>query len=79
MAARTRWRDLSERNRRLIVTASAVDGILKVAAVLDLLHRPAEQIRGSKRGWATAVVLVNSIGVVPIAYFLFGRRTPNSD
>ncbi|MEU7141640.1 PLD nuclease N-terminal domain-containing protein [Nocardia sp. NPDC046473] len=79
MSARKRWSDLSERNRTLIVTASVVDGILKIAAVLDLRRRPAEQIRGSKRAWATAIVLVNSIGAVPIAYFVFGRRAPNSD
>lgn len=72
--ARRRWRDLSERSRRLIVVAGVLEGILKIAALVDLKRRPAEEIRGSKRAWASAVVLVNSLGAVPVAYFLLGRR-----
>ncbi len=72
--ARRRWRDLSERSRRLIVVAGVLEGILKIAALVDLKRRPAAEIRGSKRAWASAVVLVNSLGAVPVAYFLLGRR-----
>ncbi|TFV90587.1 PLD nuclease N-terminal domain-containing protein [Blastococcus sp. CT_GayMR16] len=72
-----RWRDLSERNRRLIVLGSVVEGLLKIAALADLRRRPAVQIRGSKWVWATVVVLVNSVGGAPLAYFLFGRRQPD--
>ena len=52
----------------------SVEGALKVAALVDLVRRPAEQVRGSKRAWAAAIVVVNSGGVVPLAYFLRGRR-----
>lgn len=69
-----RWSDLSDRERRWILVSSVFEGIVKIAALVDIKRRPAEQIRGSKRVWATAVVLVNSVGIVPIAYFVLGRR-----
>jgi hypothetical protein len=47
---------------------------LKVAALIDLAQRPREAVRGSKTGWAAALTLVNSGGVVPIDYLLRGRR-----
>ena len=76
MAARKQWSDLSERNRRLLIAAAAAEGILKVAALIDLKRRPATQIRGPKWLWATAVTVISSAGVLPISYFVFGRRQP---
>ena len=76
--ARRRWSDLSERNRRLIVLGGVVDAILRIAALLDLRRRPAEEVRGSKRAWEVAVAVVSSAGVLPVAYFLLGRRRPPS-
>jgi hypothetical protein len=73
MAAR-KWNDLSQRRRRLIIGAAVAEGILKTAALIDIKRRPASQIRGSKRVWAAAVVVVNSFGGAPLAYFIFGRR-----
>jgi hypothetical protein len=70
-----RWSDLSERTRKLIIWAAAFEGVLKLLALIDLKRRPASEIRGSKAKWATAVVLVNSIGAVPIIYFVRGRRS----
>jgi hypothetical protein len=69
-----RWSDLSERNRRLIIAAAIVEFILKTAVVFDIRRRPASQIRGSKRIWIAAAVLVNSAGIGPLSYFAFGRR-----
>jgi Phospholipase_D-nuclease N-terminal len=69
-----RWSDLSERNRRLVVVGAVLEGALKIAALIDLKRRPATEIRGRKWIWATVVTLVNSVGVVPLAYLLFGRR-----
>jgi hypothetical protein len=65
-----RWSDLSERDRRLIIVAGAFESALKI--------RPSEEINGPKWAWATAITVVNSVGAVPAAYFLLGRRrTPS--
>ena len=69
-----RWRDLSAGARRLIVVGGMVEGALKVAALADLARRPSSEIRGAKARWATAIILVNSGGIVPIVYFVRGRR-----
>ena len=74
MAARKQWSDLSGPTRRLLITAAVVEGILKVAALIDLKGRPASQIRGPKRMWASVVAVAGSAGVVPISYFVFGRQ-----
>ncbi|MBB2948194.1 hypothetical protein FB565_007977 [Actinoplanes lutulentus] len=67
-----RWSDLSASQRRTIVVVGLVETALKTAMAVDLKRRPAEQVRGPKWVWATAT-LVNSAGVIPVAYFLFGR------
>jgi hypothetical protein len=72
-----RWSDLSDRNRKLIIAAAATEAVLKTAVLIDMRHRPASEIRGSKRMWIVAAVLVNSAGIGPISYFVFGRRSPS--
>lgn len=69
-----RWSDLSGRSRRLIIAAAVAEAILKTATLIDLKRRPASQIRGSKRMWIVVAVLVNSAGLGPLSYFVFGRR-----
>jgi hypothetical protein len=69
-----RWSDLSERNRKLIIAAAVTDVTLRLAALIDIKRRPADQIRGRKRLWAAVVAVVNSAGIIPISYFVFGRR-----
>jgi hypothetical protein len=76
MAASKQWNDLSERNRRLLIAAAVADGTLRIAALIDIKRRPASQIRGRKWIWATAVAIVSSAGILPISYFVFGRRRP---
>ena len=70
-----RWSDLSDRSRRLIIAAAMAEAILKTAVLIDLKRRPADQIRGSKRMWVVAAVLVNSAGLGPLSYFVFGRQS----
>ena len=78
MAARQQWSDLDERTRKLIISVAVVEGILKLAALIDIKRRPASQIRGPKWLWASVVAIVSSAGVLPISYFIFGRRQDQS-
>ena len=76
MTASKRWSELSPRTRRLIIGAAVAEGLLKLAALIDLKRRPASQVRGPRWVWATLVAIVSSCGLIPISYFLFGRRRP---
>jgi hypothetical protein len=78
MVARRQWSDLSERTRRLLTITAVAEGILKLAALIDLKRRPASQVRGPKWLWVTVLAIVSSAGVVPISYFIFGRRQPRT-
>jgi hypothetical protein len=72
-AAKRRWNDLSSGQRGLLVAAASVEGLLKIAMLLDLRHRPASAVRGPKWAWASTA-FVGSAGLAQIAYFLLGRR-----
>jgi hypothetical protein len=74
VAGRRRWSDLTPRQQRLILVGVAYEGILKIAALVDIKRRSADQVRGPRWLWATAVFLVNSVGAVPLAYFRYGRK-----
>jgi hypothetical protein len=70
--------DFSERTRKLLIAGAVGEGILKVVALIDIKRRPASQIRGPKWVWAAVMVLVGSAGILPISYFLLGRKqTPS--
>lgn len=71
-----RWSDLSPRAQRLVLIGAAVEGALKVAALVDLSRRARDEVRGSKVWWAAAIILINSGGAAPITYFAYGRKTP---
>ncbi|HJU01848.1 MAG TPA: hypothetical protein VJ966_11655 [Actinomycetes bacterium] len=77
MVAPRRWSDLSEGSRRLLAIAGVAEGILKLAALVDLKRRPADQVRGPKWLWATLLAVVGSAGILPVSYFIFGRRRPS--
>ncbi len=70
----TRWSDLSPRTRWILTAAAVAEAGLKAAVLIDLRRRPASQVRGSKRLWASSMI-VNSAGLIPLAYFVFGRRS----
>ncbi len=75
LVTKTKWRDLSPRARKLIVAGAVVEGVLKAAALSDVVRRPADQVRGSKWRWVAALIVINSGGLAPIVYFRKGRRT----
>jgi hypothetical protein len=72
-----RWQDMTGRQRQLLVVVGLVETALKVAMLLDLRRRTDTQVRGSRRLWALSA-LTNSAGIIPLAYFLVGRR-PDGD
>lgn len=57
----------------MIVAGAAVELALKVVMLADLRRRTADEVRGSKWLWAGSA-LVNSRGLIPVAYFVVGRR-----
>ena len=69
------WEQLNPRTQRTITMIATVEGMSKAVALIDLARRPASHFRGSKAAWATAITLINSAGLVSIAYFLRGRTT----
>jgi hypothetical protein len=66
-----RWADLSDGQRWLLIGAATAEAALKIAALVDMQRRPADQIRGPKAFWRAAMV-VNLIG--PLSYFIVGRK-----
>ncbi|OQA21664.1 MAG: Negative regulatory protein YxlE [Chloroflexi bacterium ADurb.Bin360] len=56
----------------LLVPVVLIEIGLLIFALLDLIKRPQEELRGSKTMWLFIVVLVNIIG--PIIYFTLGRK-----
>lgn len=74
MGGRGRWGELGSGRRRLLVVMGVAEGILKILALVDLKRRPASQVRGRKWIWATVITTVSSAGLVPLSYFVLGRR-----
>jgi NADH:ubiquinone oxidoreductase subunit B-like Fe-S oxidoreductase len=73
-----RWSDLSPRTRKVIIVAGTAEAALKAAAAIDLKRRPADQVRGPKWAWF-AGLLINSAGLIPLSYFVYGRRRDTAD
>lgn len=69
------WHDLDPSTRRWIRIVGSVEASLKATALIDLARRPPEEVRGSKTRWALALIFVNSAGILPVVYFLRGRRS----
>jgi len=70
----SRWRDLSPARRRAVMSVAAVDLGLRTWALVDLRRRPAQNVKGPKAAWAAGLVVVSSAGILPLAYFILGRR-----
>lgn len=68
------WSELSPLARAGIVTLAVLDTGMKVWALADLVPRPQDQVKGSKTGWAIALAIVNSVGVLPAAYLVWARQ-----
>ncbi|TWG90439.1 hypothetical protein L615_009000000010 [Nocardioides sp. J9] len=71
----TRWNELDPSTRKAIMVAGAVDGVLRTLALRDLKRRTPAQVRGSRKAWGVALSLVSSGGILPVVYFVKGRRS----
>jgi hypothetical protein len=74
MANKKRWSDLTGRQRAVILVAASVELALTSTALVDIIRRPAAQVRGPKALWVVGFV-IQPVG--PIAYLVRGRRPPN--
>jgi len=69
-----KWKELSRTKRAAILVGGAVDLTLRAAAIVDVARRPKSQVRGPKQVWIAALSTVNSAGLLPVGYFLVGRK-----
>jgi hypothetical protein len=65
------WDDLTPAQRTAIVALGALEAILTVVAVRDLVRRPRALVRGPKPLWLVGCA-VQPVG--PMAYLVAGRR-----
>lgn len=65
------WSDLSDGQKIGVIVGAVLQFGLLAAALWDLAHRSADEVRGDRRIWA-GVVFINWIG--PLAYFTVGRK-----
>lgn len=57
---------------RVLGPVIALQLILMVVAIIDLVRREPERVRGPKWAWALIVVVAGFVG--PIVYFIAGRK-----
>ncbi len=69
--AKRSWQDLSQAQQVAVVVGGVVELVLTTVALVDLVRRPSERVRGPKLLWAAGCI-VQPVG--PIAYLLWGRR-----
>lgn len=72
--AKKRWKDLSAKAKTMVVVVTAVDAGLRAWALRDLSSRDAGQINGPKWLWGSALSVLGTSGVVPVAYLIAGRK-----
>ncbi|MGC3994838.1 MAG: DUF5652 family protein [Propionicimonas sp.] len=61
--------------RGAVIAVAVVDVGLRAWALVDLVKRPQAGVNGPRAAWAVALAVVNSAGVLPAAYLLWGRRS----
>lgn len=56
----------------MIAPLLVIQAILIIVALVDLIRRDPEQVKGSKWIWAPVILIISILG--PITYFVAGRR-----
>jgi hypothetical protein len=62
----------------MIIAGGVIDLSLRLVAMIDLIRRPRAGIRGPKALWVSLIATVNSVGLLPAAYLIWGRRRADS-
>ncbi|MGN7780074.1 hypothetical protein ACTJJE_11215 [Mycolicibacterium sp. 22603] len=68
------WKDIHPAGKAVIVVLTVLDAGLRALALRDLSAREAQQVNGPRWLWRAALGLVTSSGVLPIVYFVKGRK-----
>ena len=56
----------------LVLPLAALELILIIVALVDLIRREPGRVNGNKVMWGLIIVLIGTIG--PICYFILGRK-----
>jgi hypothetical protein len=73
--AKKKWSELSGPQQAATVAVGTVELVLTIIALVDLVKRPPEQVRGPKGLWAVGV-FIQPVG--PVAYLAWGRHAPGA-
>lgn len=73
-----KWKDLSNRQKGAVIATTAVDMGLRTWAGRDLASRTQEEVNGPKWVWGLGLGVVNSVGILPAAYLIWGRKRTSS-
>ncbi|GAB06364.1 hypothetical protein GII30_13980 [Gordonia amarae] len=76
--AKKKWKDLSNQQKGVVVATTAVDMGLRTWAGRDLASRTQEEINGPKWAWGLGLGVVNSVGILPAVYLIWGRKRTSS-
>ena len=60
----------------LVLPLAALELIVIIVALADLVRREPDQVNGSKVMWTLIIVFISTIG--PICYFILGRKERNN-
>ncbi|MGV0815936.1 hypothetical protein ABQF34_28635 [Mycolicibacterium boenickei] len=74
VVAKKRWNDLSPNAKAAVIAVTAVDAGLRAWALRDLAARDAGRVNGPKWLWGSALGLLTTSGVLPVAYLVVGRK-----
>jgi hypothetical protein len=77
------WKDMSGAGRAAMMLIRLVQLVLVILTIRDIHRRPPEAIRGNKKLWyglalSSAQVGYMAIPIGPIAYLLFGHKSPEA-
>lgn len=70
----SKWKSLPPAARQAFVILGGLDAALRFVALRDLNSRAPEEVAGSRKAWKIGLTVINSMGILPAAYYLRGRK-----